>query len=804
MAGMRRALLLLLFTLLASAAPAYAEPLAPWAVQNASAGSGLAEPLPQAHGASVLHPATIRFTIPYRNEWSAADYLLEFGVHVNRASMRYTSTGGAVRTLTTGMLVPVADRPVRTAIPALPLPRGVRPGTALAVVITTEVDRPAIRAVPLLRLRAEEAGRRRYLDYPLLIFAGIFIALAFGNLTFYASFRSRAYVAYSGVMLSAALIALRSSPDLFWAWLLPHESVRFAAVYDFSVLAYGLCLVDFTRRFLSTRQQFPRYDRFLLAMSCVFVASLLVAQLAFTGAHVGQIELVDLLYVVFILVPFAGGILAVRANYRPAFFYVVAFSGVFVSLMLMNTLAFFGRWYELLIFAGITWEGVWLVAALGDRVRRLDRAALDLAREQAAAALHDTLTGLPNRRKIEMELRDIPVPFALLSIDIDHLSVVNSTTGHEAGDELIVDVARRLERFVAQDDALARVSSDEFALLLRSGGRERATEVAHEIVSAVADEPFERDGRTLRATVSVGCVVVTRTLGPSTILAIAEAACDTAKAEGRNRAYVASGDEAAEESTRVAKHWARRISEALEDDRFALFYQPIVPLASDGGALHIEILVRLVETDGTIVETAQFLPAAERYSLAADIDRWVIRKALPLVAPMLDDGRLDSVSLNLSGNALQDPGLAEFIAAEMDANRIEGKRLCFEITETVVLSMLDRVRSLVTALRRRGIRFALDDFGTGTSSLSVLRDLHVDYLKIDGAFVRDCATNEVDAAMLKTIRDLANALGLRTIAEYAKDDATVARLREIGIDYAQGWAYAKAQPIESLSAVPAS
>lgn len=752
-------------------------------------------------GASAIRPATFTIAIPYPNAWRNGNYVMELDVHVDSATLRYRATDGTVHTIRSGMLVPVADRPIKRGVPTIALPADALATAPLQLALTSEVDHPAIRILTLDALMREDAAQREHLDFPLLLFAGLFLALALANLTLFASFRDDAHVWYAGVMISVAWIALRSSPQLFWAWLFPHLSVPHLVVYDSSILAYSICVIAFTRSFLSTRKTIPQYDRFLVSMYFVFVAVEVTAHYGLSSVRFGGIELVDALYIAFLLVPYIGGILALRAGSPAARFYLIATGGVYVSLVIMDTLAFFGHTYPLIVFFGLAWEGLWLIAALGDRVRRLDKAALDLAQEQAAAALHDPLTGLANRRKIEMDLRETPPPFALVYLDVDHFSLINATAGHDAGDHILAGLTDRLDRFVRAGDTLARISSDEFAFLLRHRTLHGAQQVAYDTVAEIAGEPFVRDRQTFSITASAGCLFVNKRSSPSMLLAMAADASACAKEHGRNRVYFAT-DDAAEETTRDAMQWARRTSAALRDDRLALFYQLIVPLRERADGARVEILVRLIDEDGSIIESPRFLPAADRFSLTASIDRWVISHALPIAAPLVDAGTLMSVSINLSGNALQDPGLAEFILSEIRASGIRPSALTFEITETVVLSMLGQVRLLMSALRRYDVCFALDDFGTGTSSLGVLRQLDVDFLKIDGAFVRDCATNAVDAAMLKTIQDLAGALGLKTIAEYAKDSAIVEKLREIGIDYAQGWAYAKPEPIRTLADVP--
>jgi len=286
---------------------------------------------------------------------------------------------------------------------------------------------------------------------------------------------------------------------------------------------------------------------------------------------------------------------------------------------------------------------------------------------------------------------------------------------------------------------------------------------------------------------------------PSSLLALADAACAQAKDGGRNRVHFVS-DELSAQRARNEMTWVSRIADAFENDRFRLYFQEIVALARNAPReTRVEVLIRMHDADGTVTEPSQFMPAARRYDLVAQIDKWVIATALPALAPAVARGDLASVSLNLSGGALNDADLAGFILREIERSGMQASALCFEITETVAMSSLPAVKALMRTLRPHGVKFSLDDFGTGTSSLALLKSISVEYLKIDGSFVRHCPTQTIDMAIIEAVQRVSRVMGLKTVAEYVADDAIVECLRSVGVDYGQGWAFGKAQPIELLT-----
>jgi EAL domain-containing protein (putative c-di-GMP-specific phosphodiesterase class I) len=285
-------------------------------------------------------------------------------------------------------------------------------------------------------------------------------------------------------------------------------------------------------------------------------------------------------------------------------------------------------------------------------------------------------------------------------------------------------------------------------------------------------------------------------------LALADAACSQAKGAGRNCVHFVL-DEFSAQSARSKMDWVTRIAQALEEDRFRLYCQPIVPLdAAAAPEARVEILVRMLDTDGSIILPSRFIPSAEQYNLIGQIDRRVIALALPALAPMALAGSLQSVSINLSGGTLRDSDLATYILQYIETSGMPPGALCFEITETVAASEYVALKRLMKRLRRIGVRFAIDDFGTGSSSLALLKSISVEYLKIDGSFVRTCATERADVAIIDAIVRLSSALGLQTVAEYVSDDEVVRVLRAIGVTYGQGWAFGKAVPVEELVPTP--
>jgi diguanylate cyclase (GGDEF)-like protein/PAS domain S-box-containing protein len=424
-------------------------------------------------------------------------------------------------------------------------------------------------------------------------------------------------------------------------------------------------------------------------------------------------------------------------------------------------------------------------------------------------ATHDTLTGLFNRQEFERRLglalgtaRETGRTHALCYLDLDQFKVVNDTCGHVAGDELLRQLARELSGQIRKTDTLARLGGDEFGLLISDCQLGDARTVAEAARNVVAGYQFSWECKSFAVGVSIGLVPVTGDCaGIESILSAADSACYAAKDQGRNRIHVYCEQDEELCLRHGEMQWVSRIQAALEEDRFELFYQNIVPVADNarGAAVHFELLLRMRDEQGALVPPGAFLPAAERYGLAVRLDRWVIDRILRTLEESGDElDELGICCINLSGQSLADEEFARFVIDRLRQQQARAKRICFEITETAAISNLTRAVRFIEALKAHGCLLALDDFGSGLSSFAYLKNLPVDFLKIDGMFVKDIVDDPIDHAMVKSINELGKQMGKRTIAEFVENDAILQRLRHIGVDYAQGYGIAVPRPLEEL------
>jgi len=438
-----------------------------------------------------------------------------------------------------------------------------------------------------------------------------------------------------------------------------------------------------------------------------------------------------------------------------------------------------------------------------------DRMVLQTALRHHAS--HDDLTGLVNRREFQQRLRTLVDalpsergPHALVYVDLDQFKVVNDTCGHLAGDELLRQVGLRLKRLVNPRDVIARLGGDEFGLLLHDCSIEEAMRLAESLCDAVSHYRFAWDGRGFEITASIGvCAIDSDTISVEDVLSAADAACYVAKDQGRNRVQLYFGGEICK-GKRQEMQWVTRLQKALEENRFQMWQQQILDLK--GGIAphsgHVEMLLRLIDEEGRVVAPGVFFPAAERYGLMPAIDRWVIQHLLldsPPYPLLADTARRTEMNyaINLSGASLNDDRFLIFLEDALRRTHMATPALCFEITETVAVANFGRVREVMQHLRQFGCRFALDDFGSGMSSFSYLKNLPVDSLKIDGALVRNIVDDAADLAMVEAITRVGSVLGLKTVAEFVETDATLQRLREIGVDYAQGYAIHRPEPLQA-------
>ncbi|MGE5240366.1 MAG: EAL domain-containing protein [Bacteroidota bacterium] len=433
-----------------------------------------------------------------------------------------------------------------------------------------------------------------------------------------------------------------------------------------------------------------------------------------------------------------------------------------------------------------------------------------LARQLSYQASHDSLTGLLNRHEFERRLeralqgaKDDNRQHVLCYLDLDQFKMVNDTCGHVAGDQLLMQIAALVAPKVRDSDTLARLGGDEFGVLLEGCSLSKAIEIAETLRQVVRDFRFAWGGRTFDVGVSIGMAVITADSGSVTeALSAADAACYVAKDLGRNRLHVHQPDDVALARHRSEIEWAQRLSAAIKEDRLRLYGQPIVALQAGNNLVRHEILVHMLDEDGQVVPPMAFIPAAERYNLMPAVDRWVLGATLSWMRRISRFASPMVCSVNLSGRSLCDHRFHEFVMSAIRDSGVDPARIVFEITETAAVANFAQAQQFIAALKRLGCRFALDDFGSGLSSFAYLKHLPVDYLKIDGNFVRDMAGDPVDYAMVEAINHLGHVMGIRTIAEYVESEAVLEKLRALGVDYAQGFAISHPLPLDRLIVTP--
>ena len=442
----------------------------------------------------------------------------------------------------------------------------------------------------------------------------------------------------------------------------------------------------------------------------------------------------------------------------------------------------------------------------------------DMSRERQYAtrlahlASHDALTGLLNRREFERRVSAVlaegrhgTVNHAVLYLDLDEFKVVNDTSGHAAGDELLRQVSAMVRARLREGDTLARLGGDEFGVLLEHCAPAPAAAIADSLRKAIGDFHFQWNQRSFRIGASVG--VVNLAGGPGTlagVLSAADAACYMAKDKGRNRVQVYSPESDEVTLRRGEMEWVNRIHRALADERFCLYAQPVAATRSgELSTAYTELLLRLRGDDGELVPPTAFIPAGERYHLMPTIDRWVISTAFALLARQSDHGAAPAgvYAINISGASIGDDEFLDYVQKQFSLHGVPYAQICFEITETTAVASLSKATQFMTALRSLGCRFALDDFGVGVSSFTYLKHLPVDYLKIDGSFVKDMLADPVNRAMVEAIHRIGHIMGKKTIAESVERRETLQALRAIGVDYAQGFAIAVPAPFGQLALV---
>jgi diguanylate cyclase (GGDEF)-like protein len=422
-------------------------------------------------------------------------------------------------------------------------------------------------------------------------------------------------------------------------------------------------------------------------------------------------------------------------------------------------------------------------------------------------ATHDALTGLVNRSEFEARLRRVlqkagedRSEHALLYIDIDQFKLVNDSCGHAIGDRLLQQVGKLFADAIRTRDTLARLGGDEFAIILEPCSADQAQRVAQQICDAMASFRFVHDDGSFRIGASIGLVPVdVRWTTTAAIMQAADASCYAAKEGGRNRVHLWFDTDTAIRVRAGEMQWAMRIEHALDQNQFVLHAQRIEALGKQSHGIRAEALLRMVQDDGNLVPPGAFLPAAERFHLASRIDKWVMQHALAWLQALPDPLAIRTLSINLSGHSIGDRAFHRHaIQSFRDAGPRICQQICVEITETAAVTNLADAAAFITQIRALGVQVALDDFGSGASSFGYLKTLPVDYLKIDGQFVRDVVDDPLDEAAVRCFAEVARVVGVKTVAEFVDRPAVLAKLRSMGIDYAQGFLLHRPAPLNDL------
>jgi diguanylate cyclase (GGDEF)-like protein/PAS domain S-box-containing protein len=429
----------------------------------------------------------------------------------------------------------------------------------------------------------------------------------------------------------------------------------------------------------------------------------------------------------------------------------------------------------------------------------------ELNRRLSYHASHDVLTGLVNRREFETRLERAlksakarETSYALCYIDLDQFKIVNDTCGHSAGDALLGQVGALLKSKVRWRDTLARLGGDEFGVLLESCSLEEALRTAETLREAIRNFRYTWEDRTFRLGCSIGVVPITaENEDVASVLSAADSACGAAKESGRNRVHCFEENDIDLMRRRREMQWAARINNALEESRFELFRMTILPLQVEDAGEHFELLLRMRDESGKIVAPDQFIAAAERYGITPSIDRWVIDSAFRWLVSEADERRrLTMCSINLSGQSLGDDKFLPYVIEQFHRSGIDGSKICFEITETAAIANFSQASRFIQALKELGCKFALDDFGTGLSSFGYLKHFPVDFLKIDGSFVKGVLHDPIDREMVRSINEIGHLTGKQTIAEWAENAEIIEVLRGLGVDYAQGYGVSQPQRVQ--------
>ena len=428
-------------------------------------------------------------------------------------------------------------------------------------------------------------------------------------------------------------------------------------------------------------------------------------------------------------------------------------------------------------------------------------------------ALHDPLTGLLNRFEMQQRLETLlqslsedPSENTFCYFDLDRFKVVNDTCGHEAGDELLRQVSEHLKPYITEKDTFARMGSDEFGLIMTNCSDDEARKVAETLLHAVQSFHFEWTGKVFDIDVSMALVPISAEKTVSEILGTADVALSAAKDGGRGRIHEYRPHDSTVIRRHDEMHWVLQLEDALRSDRFQLHFQPIMPLQDDcDKGLHYEVLLRVIDESGEIMAPGELLNAAEQFDMATRVDNWVVNAVFDWLTKHPDHlKQLSLCSINLSGASIGDPNFLIFLKEKLQDSEIPLEKISFEVTENAAIKNMLKARDFIDTIKKYGCKFALDDFGSGHSSFAYLKDLPVDILKIDGVFVKGIHLESVNYAMVKAINDVGQVMKMKTIAEYVENEEICNSLKEIGVDYGQGYYFGKSENLDEVIVVDAT
>jgi len=433
--------------------------------------------------------------------------------------------------------------------------------------------------------------------------------------------------------------------------------------------------------------------------------------------------------------------------------------------------------------------------------------ARQMARQMAYQARHDSLTGLVNRAEFEERVK-VAIEsakkenrhHALLYMDLDQFKIVNDTCGHFAGDELLKQLTTALKSKIRDTDTLARLGGDEFGVLLQNCDLDRVDFIADGLRKHVKDFRFEWNDKQFDIAVSIGVAPITNTSNSmAEVLSAADVACYIAKEHGRNRIHIHVADDKEHAMRQTEMQLVGDITSAIDEGRFTLYFQKIQSTNGAADDIHFyEFLVRMISKDNDIIAPLSFITAAERFHLMQQVDRWVVSEILGYIKQHQSQLEQDIFAINLSGQSINSDDFTSFLLNEIKTSGIKANQLCFEVTETAAISNLKNASRLIAELKKLGCKFSLDDFGSGLSSFAYLKNLNVDYLKIDGEFIKDVLLDSTDAAMVEAINQVGHIMGLKTIAEYVESEAIQKVVTSMGVDFVQGFGIHEPEPIAKL------